>query len=83
MKESGSGDCVAALVPLRGRLGDSSTQLEMDTNLHPVTEDCLESAYGSVTHKLDHHRSIRTAISNIEGENQVSVQGSDWTLERK
>lgn len=83
MKESGSGDCGSALVPSRGRLGDSSTQLEMDTNLHPVTEDCLESAYGSVTHKLDPHRSIRSRINNKNQENAISVQGSDWTLQRK
>jgi len=83
MKESGSGDCVAALVPSRGRLGDCSTQLEMDTNLHPVTQDCLESAYGSVTQQLDPHRSIRTGINHIEREIEVSVQGSDWTPQRK
>jgi len=83
MKESSSGDCVAALVPSRGRSGDSSTHLEMDTNLHPAEKSCLKSAYGSVTHKLNHHRSIPSRSNREEQEMAVSDQGSDRTLESK
>ena len=82
MKESGSGDCDSALVPSRGRLGDSSTRQEMDTNLHPATAGCLRSAYGSVTNKLDYHRTIQNNIRRNEQETTVSAQGSDWTLQR-
>mgnify|MGYP001817589399 FL=1 len=83
MKESGSGDCGSALVPSRGRLGDSSTRLEMDTNLHPAIAGCLKSAYGSVTKKQQHHRAIPRRSNRQEQEIAVSDQGSDRTLQRK
>ena len=81
MKKASSGDCGSALVPLRGRLGDSSTHLEMDTNLHPVTQDCLESAYGSVTQKPQQSQSFQSAISDQQQEMARMIQGSDRTLQ--
>lgn len=83
MTKASSGDCDAALVPSRGRSGDSSTRLEMDTNLHPAEKSCLKSAYGSVTQKLQQHRSIHEDISDQEQEMAKMVKGSDRTPEKK
>jgi hypothetical protein len=82
MIKPSSGDCDTALVPSRGRSGDSSTHLEMDTNLHPAQASCLKSAYGSVTHKLQQHRSTHEDISNQEQEMAQMVKGSDRTPEK-
>jgi hypothetical protein len=83
MAKASSGDCDAALVPSRGRSGDSSTHLEMDTNLHPAEKSCLKSAYGSVTQKLPQHRSIHEDISDQNRRRQQMIKGSDRTPEKE
>jgi hypothetical protein len=55
----------------------------MDTNLHPAEKSCLKSAYGSVTQKLQQHRSIHEDISDQEQEMAKMVKGSDRTPEKK
>ena len=55
----------------------------MDTNLHPAKKSCFMSAYGSVTQKLQQHRSIQEEISDQQQEMAKMVKGSDRTPERK
>ena len=82
MRKSSSGDCVTALVPSGGRLGDCSTQEEMDPRMHRAEESSLMSANGSVDHPTDPHRILQSRKLE-KTRSRVSVQGSDWTLPRK